>query len=370
QQYLGVTLGVDGALEDTPAADTAAARGRIGISLEALRQRLEAEPGIAGVTFVDELPGNHHVYRRIEVGSLPGNPSSVVATASIDPSYFDVLQAPMIAGRGFTSADLSPNVHVMVVDQAFVDIVMAGRNPIGHRVRMRSRQMPDSIADRQPWYEIVGLVKELGMSAMAMPQRTAGVYMPARPGSQGVLNMIVHGRGDPLTRAPRVRELAMAVDPALKVEQITRLDLLSAPQLWLTGLWTRIIIGLTAVALLLSLSGIYAVLAYTVARRTREIGVRVALGSSARGVITAIFRRPLTQVTLGVIGGIVLIAVAAIGVQNTEQFAGTDIGGLTAGDALVLAGYAILMLGVCMLACVVPTVRALRVQPTEALRAE
>ena len=368
EEYLGVTLGVDSALGETVAPEGGAALGtRISSSLEALRQRLEAEPGVAGVTFVDAFPGEDHVYRRLEV-SLPGNPSSLVVTASVDPSYFAVLQAPVIAGRGFTSSDLSPDVHVVIVDQAFADSVMGGRNPIGHRVRMRSWQMPDSIAARQPWYEIVGLVKDLGMSPIAMPQRHAGVYMPAVPGSQGALNMIMRGRGDPLSIAPRVPELAMAVDPSLRVEQAMRLDQLTTSAGWLLGLWTRIIIGLTGVALLLSLAGIYAVLSYTVARRTREIGVRVALGASARRVLTSIFKRPLTQVAAGVIAGSILIAVASLGIRNTTHFSGTMPPGLTAGDIALLVGYAILMLGVCALACVVPTARALRVQPTQALR--
>jgi ABC-type antimicrobial peptide transport system permease subunit len=193
--------------------------------------------------------------------------------------------------------------------------------------------------------------------------------MPFVPGSLGALNMIVHTRGEPLTIAPRVRELATAVDPALRVDQVTPLDELATPFLWFLGLWQKIIIGLTAVALLLSLAGIYAVLSYTVARRTREIGVRVALGASARGVITSIFRRPLIQVTLGVMAGIVLIVLGSIGMRNSTEFKGTG-GGLSFEEVALLAGYAVLMLGVCMLACVVPTLRALRVQPTEALRAE
>jgi ABC-type antimicrobial peptide transport system permease subunit len=208
------------------------------------------------------------------------------------------------------------------------------------------------------------------MSAMAMPQRYAGLYIPTTPGSHGALKMIVRGRGDPLPIAPRVRELAMTVDPMIEVRQMLPLDEMTTSLLWLLGLWTRIIMGLAAVAILLSLSGIYAVLSYTVARRTREIGVRVALGSSARRVITSIFRRPLTQVTVGVIAGSVLIAVASIGVGNTTQFSGTGIGGFEFGDIAILVAYAILMLGVCALACVVPTVRVLRVQPTEALRVD
>jgi hypothetical protein len=276
----------------------------------------------------------------------------------------------VLAGRAFTSADLSPNVRVVIVDRGFVDLVMPGRNPIGHRVRISAGQVADSNAAQLPWYEIVGVVKELGMASPAMPHREAGVYLPSVPGSQGSLNMVVHGRGDPLAIAPRVRELATAVDPALGVEQMTRLDQVTTPLLWFLGLWMRIIIGLTAVALLLSLAGIYAVLSYIVARRTREIGVRVALGASARRVITSIFKRPLTQVTLGVIAGIVLISVAAIAIQHTSQFRVAEPRGLTFGEIALLTGYAILMLGVCMLACVVPTLRALRVQPTEALRAE
>jgi hypothetical protein len=293
-----------------------------------------------------------------------------VRTARIPTSYFDVLKAPMIAGRPFVSADLSADARVVVVDQGFVDRVMGGRNPIGHRVRMSAGQTPDSNAAQGPWYEIVGLVKGLGMSQVDARRRPAGVYLPFVPGDQGTLGIIVQGPGDPLSLAPRVRALATAVDPALRVEQMTRLDQVADDQLWFLTLWMRIIIALTAVALLLSLSGIYAVLSYIVARRTREIGVRVALGASAPRVIASIFRRPLTQVTLGVIGGGVLIVVAAVAVQHTQEFAAIKPRGLTFGELARLIGHTGLILGVCMLACVVPTRRALRVHPTEALRAE
>ena len=370
EEYLGVTLGIESP-EQTPTPETRAALAeRLTTSLDALRQRLEAEPGVTGVTFVDALPRDWHPYRRVEVLSVPETTTAWVATAAIDPSYFDVLETPMISGRAFTDADISSDAHVVIVDQGFADLVMAGRNPVGHHVRFVSGQASDSAAVQQPAYEIVGLVKELGMANAATAQRPAGLYVPAIPGSLGALNMIVHGRGDPLVLAPRVRALATAVDPAIRVEQVTRLDEVTTAMLWFLGLWMRIILALTAVALLLSLAGIYAVLSYIVARRTREIGVRVALGASARRVITSIFRRPLIQVTLGVIAGSGLIALAAIGIQNTEQFQGTETGGLTPGDVALLIGYAVLMFGVCMTACVVPTLRALRVQPTEAMRAE
>ena len=175
-----------------------------------------------------------------------------------------------------------------------------------------------------------------------------------------------------MVRAPWLPGTAGRYTPASRWG-IAALDMPSSfttPTLWILRLWTKVIIGLTAVALVLSLAGIYAVLSYIVARRTREIGVRVALGASARRVITSVFRRPLTQVTFGVIAGIVLIVLAATAAGKSTQFRGTGVGVLTLGDVVLLVGYAILMIGVCTLACIVPTVRALRVQPTVALREE
>ena len=206
------------------------------------------------------------------------------------------------------------------------------------------------------------------MGSMGRRSRTPGLYLPATPGTEGAL--LVRGRGDPLTVAPRIRELATSVDPTLRIDAMTRLDHTKKPQLWFLLLWMRMTGGLTAVALLLSLGGIYAVLSYTVARRTREIGVRVALGASAQRVIRSIFRKPLTQVAMGVVAGACLIVLGTIGAQNTTEFAAFKGRGLTVGEIVLVIGYAVVMLGVCLTACVVPTIRALRVQPTEALRAE
>ncbi|HYC52566.1 MAG TPA: ABC transporter permease [Gemmatimonadaceae bacterium] len=372
-EYLGVTLDIDAPPDETLTADIRAALdGQFRRSLGVLRQRLQAEPGVAGVTFVDRLPGESHIVRQGEVVSLPGSAPKWVSTAAIDPSYFTVLRSEVVSGRAFNESDLSPDVRVAIVDEGFVERLMPGQNPIGHRVRLTSGEKGDTTAAQQPLYEIVGLVKDLGVGKASQTRRPAGLYLPTTPGSMGALGLIVHARGDPLTLAPRVREVATRVDPALRIEQMTRLDQMETSQIWFFGLWMKVIFGLTAVALLLSLAGIYAILSYTVARRTREIGVRVALGASAGMVITSIFRSPLTQVVLGVTAGSVLIATGWVALQRLypTRFAALQYGGLTLEGLALLAGYAILMFGVCMLACVVPTARALRVQPTEALRAE
>jgi putative ABC transport system permease protein len=371
QEYLGVKVAIDGPSADTMTPEMMAAlSARFSTSMETLRQRLEAEPGVAGVTFVTALPHDYHAERRLSVESLPDSALFWVSTAQVDPGYFNVLQAPIIQGRAFTSGDLSPDARVVIVDRGFADLVMPGRNVIGQRVKISTTSQVDSNWAELPWYEIVGVVKELGMTTALERSRAAGVYRPIVPGTRTTLSILVRGRGDPLAIGPRVRDLAAAVDPALRIEQVTRLDQMITPLLWFLGLWQKIIMGMTAVALLLSLSGIYAVLSFIVARRTREVGVRVALGASARRVVTSLFRRPMIHVSLGVVAGTILIAVAAIGVQHTEEFAGITPRGLTGGEIATLVGYGIVMLGVCALACIVPALRALRVQPMEALRAE
>jgi ABC-type lipoprotein release transport system permease subunit len=159
------------------------------------------------------------------------------------------------------------------------------------------------------------------------------------------------------------------VDPTLLLSEFQRMDQVTSGYLWILGMLLRMTLGVTGVALLLSLASIYAVLAFTVARRTREIGVRVALGANRRRVLTSIFRRPLTQVCLGVAAGATLIAVGELALSRTTQFSNWP-SGLSAGQVALLVAYTAFMLGVCLLACVVPTRRALRVEPMVAMRAE
>ena len=381
EQYLAAAFEMDVPPASGANADTTreAEQARFAAALETLRDRMRAEPGVLGVTFVDRLPRDEHPEGRIELEeSAAGSTGAVraveypgeVTLAGIDASYFDVLGAPILAGRGFQGADFAPEARAVIVDHGFVDQVLQGRNAVGRRFRFvesRSRNA-DGAAESRPWYQIVGVVRELGMGTPTRGGRAAGIYLPASPGRYGPTNMMVHVRGDPMTMGPRVRALAAAVDPALRVANVQRVDDVLGPLLWIIGLWLRITVGLTAVALLLSLAGIYAVLSFTVARRTREIGVRVALGASRRRVIVAIFRRPLIQVGLGVLAGGVLIAVAGVAIAGGDGAMFESDGPPV--NLPLLVPYVLLMMGVCLLACIVPTRRALSVEPTEAMRAE
>jgi ABC-type antimicrobial peptide transport system permease subunit len=182
--------------------------------------------------------------------------------------------------------------------------------------------------------------------------------------------MVLHVRGDPMSLAPQVRALATAVDPTLRLSEFQRVDKVTDSLVWVVKLWLRLTVLLTAIALLLSLAGIYAVMSFTVSKRTREIGIRVALGAPVRRVLASIFRRPLTQVTAGVIVGAALAGAFLVFMTSCQDGVCDDVTVVTAPRVALLVLYALLILGVCLLACVVPTRRALAVQPTEALRAE
>lgn len=208
------------------------------------------------------------------------------------------------------------------------------------------------------------------MGAPYQRGRAAGVYMPAAPGQQGPTNMLVHYRGDPLSFIPQLRAVATSVDPTLRLSKLQRMDQVSDGLLWIVRLWFRMTMMLTAIALLLSLAGIYAVMSFTVSRRTREIGIRVALGANARRVVVSIFRRPLTQVGVGVVSGAVLAGAFLVFMVSCQDGVCDDSTVVTPARVALLLLYAAVILCVCLLACVVPTRRALGVEPVEALRAE
>ena len=376
EQYLSLKLDAD-----LPSArsreDTSAQLVRLASRFETLRQRVAAEPGVTGVTFVDHLPRDEHPGAFVELdGSLGSSDTRyLVSLAGIDPSYFDVLETPILAGRAFHAGDVAAGSQVVIVDKGFVDQVMRGANPIGRRVRFSRRPRNGEVVTPQPWMEIVGVAKELGMASSVTRERPSGVYQPLSTAREPAINMIVHvAKGDPLSFARRVRALANEVDARVRLSDFQRLDKVADPMLWIIGMWLRITSVLTGIALLLSLAGIYAVLSFTVARRTREIGVRVALGASRRRVVTAIFRRPLIQVGAGVVAGGVLVGLITVvlSARPDSGSAGLAVAAraFTLGQAGQIAAFAILMMGVCLLACIVPTRRALGIEPTEALREE
>ena len=197
----------------------------------------------------------------------------------------------------------------------------------------------------------------MGM-AMEPSPKTAGVYLPI--GLREVVSVMIAARvsGDMTASTNALRSIVAKADPALRVSEVQPLSLVTANELRTITYVVRALSLVSLAALILALSGIYAVMSFAVSRRTREIGIRVALGSKPSRVVLAILRRPLLQVTAGIVFGGVLTFVIARLIETKLGF------------SPVLIGYLLVMLSVCLLACAVPARRALNVDPIAALRAE
>jgi hypothetical protein len=356
--------------DDGVRLDSAAFSQRYGAAVLELKRRLATEPAVAAVTFGDRLPLMYHPHRLIELdagGSGPPHrmwpgPGYRVSSAAVDPAMFETFGARVVDGRNFAASDIGSEQRVILVNRSFVQQVLGGHNPLGRRVRhLRFEEGDESILEeheRGPWYEIVGVVDDLG-NAEANDPKAAGFYHPAAPADAYPAQVALHLRGDAEGYAARLRQVAAAIEPSLRVYEPMVMSDLNNDSLRLLGFWFRMILLVCGVALVLSLAGIYAVMAFTVARRTREIGVRVALGGKASSILLTIFRRPLIQVSLGLAAGTGMVIL----------FTAMGTGGVPALRHLgIIAAYSTLMLVVCTLACIVPTRRALSVQPLEALR--
>ncbi len=337
---------------------------RLEARFRALADRLRQDPGVLDVTYADQMPQlTTSNWRAIKMDSGPAAEQREgcvgcydAKVVSVDPRFFDVVGAPVIRGRALTTADAEQRTRVVLVNEGFVDQVLGGSNPIGRRFRFSSTREPTA----ESWYEIVGVVPDLGVSDNGTNYGRTRIYQTTLPREMGPLRVAIHVRGDPQRFTVRLRELAQATDPALRVIDPKPLPRLGDPDS--QGMWFffELLVSFTGVTLMLSLAGVYAVTAFAVAKRTREIGVRVALGAQPLQVLTTVFKRPLVQVALGIGVG----AILGFGLANDDlSEVHLDALGMT-------AVYALSTILCCALACIVPTRRALRIQPTEALKDE
>jgi putative ABC transport system permease protein len=366
EAFLTATLEVDRLEGVAASGDTVPAvrAARLEARYRALADRLRQEPGVLDVTYADQMPqlteGRYFI--KMDPGPAAGRSEGCaegyycVAVVSVDPRFFDVVGAPVIRGRALTTADAEQRTRAVLVNETFVEDVLGSRNPIGRRFRFWSTGEPTA----ESWYEIVGVVPDLSVSAEGTSYTRTRIYQARLPREAAPLRVAVHVRGDPQRFTVRLRELAQAVDPALRVIDPKPLPLLVDPDSAGMRYGFALLLGLTGVTLMLSLAGVYAVTAFAVARRTREIGVRVALGARPLHILTIVFKRPLVQMASGIGTG----AILGFGLANDDlSKVHLDVLGSTAVFVLVT-------ILCCALACIVPTRRALRIQPTEALRDE
>jgi putative ABC transport system permease protein len=346
---------------------------RFEAAVRRVREDLAATPGIARVALADRLPlmwnGNHMI--DLDPGGEGASPERSrgptdttlaggyrVSSAAVEPEFFTAFDAAPVAGRLLTQADAGEVARVAVVNESFVRNVFGGRNAIGRRLKYLWSSSGGQRPPQQQWIEIVGVVRDLGMSSGPAEPLEAGVYLPLNLQALSSVRIAGVVAGDMTAATNALRATVAKADAALRLGDVQPLAAVTARGVKVINYVVAAIGMVSVAALVLALSGLYAVMSFAVSRRTREIGIRVALGSPRSRVVVTILRRPLMQLTLGsVFGALLTVAVSRL----MELPVGFSLGLIAVGP---------IIFAVCLLACIVPARRAMRVDPIAALRAE
>ena len=322
---------------------------------EQVRRAAAAIPGARVAFLADRLPGDEHFMASIELE----NDADVLAAgvrvpiAVVSPEIFEAFDVTILAGRNFGPADGVESEPVAVVNAAFARRFFPGRRAIGERFRGQSGDTAP------PWIRIVGVAGNLRMLPGA--KEAAGYYIPASQHRSNNIMLAIRVVGDPLLLSNAVREAVERVDSRIDVSGFQTHARRGEDNLAAFGMMGLTLSALGGTALLLSLSGLYAVIAFSVTQRTHEIGIRLALGAGNREVLGLILRRGLVQIGAGLTLG------SALGWGLLRMMQLVPIGIASSGTPLLLgAGAAMLAAG--LTACLFPARKALRIQPLRALR--
>jgi len=339
-------------------ANAAQFRLRTAQNHEELRDRLAADPSVRRVAMGRHLPGVGFADRPMILdgtGATDEAPNGWVATGQVHFDYFRDLGIQVLQGRGFTAADTEGVHHpAVVVNDQFVERVLGGGSALGRRLRY-----PVGPGGTEQWFEIVGVVETYGTN-INNPGRSEALYHPLGSADHP-MRYIIEVADNPATFIPTLRTIAADVDPEAVIQNAQPLaDLVALSRLEQRA-GTILVFVLSGVGMVLAATGLYALMSFTVSQRTREIGIRTALGARAGSVVMTIAKRALLQLTSGVALGCVFGWWIVAQVTNDTEFAVESIPGLIAGVAAAVIVFS-------ALACLSPTLRGLRIQPTEALK--
>jgi predicted permease len=332
------------------------ARGDQSQFFERLRDRLASRPGIVSVSWADVVPlyftGNPWDDVQVE-GYVPAPGESMKIMRNIvGPGYLDLMRIPLVEGRDFTGHDDENAPPVMIVNQTFARHFFGDRTAIGHRVRSVDR-----------WFTIAGVARD---SKYVRPNEAATPYFYAlsrQAHSSPTGALFVRTTGEPERAVAAVRSAVNSIDPGVGIFDAMPLTESIGAALFGQKTAAVMLAVLGVVALLLAATGLYSVMAYSVAQRTREIGLRMALGARPAEVLALVMRRGLRLTLFGVVIGVV----AALAVT---RLAGSLLVHVSATDPPVFAAATLFLAAVALAANYLPARRATRIDPNEALRCE
>ncbi len=326
-----------------------------------LEERLAALPGVSAVSATSQLPFAEGIYGSVFV--IEGRPDPATrggdwpladAAPVVGADFLRTLGIPLLRGRGFTDADREGAPGVVLVSEALARRHWPGEDPIGGRIRFPGAG--------EEWRAVVGVVGDVKWERLTEEGRSA-LYTPLAQGRTGPMRVVAKTTGDPRTLAASLRGIVAALDPQTPVSDVRTVDQRISSSVERPRFAMLLLAAFAGVALLLGAVGIYGVIAYTVGQRTREIGVRMALGARSGDVLRLVLAQGAGLALAGVALG-VGIALAVTQALRSLLF------GVGAADPLTFALVPLLLVGVALLASWIPARRAARVDPMVALRSD
>ncbi len=328
-----------------------------------LIEKLKALPGAEGASATSGLPasGNLQGYRFVVEGKpVAAGQEEFAVARRIDPGYLSVMKIPLLRGRPFTNADKTDAAPVVLVNHAWVKRFLgSGEDPLGKRVRF-------DLAPEEPYREIVGVVGDVAEGSMGTPA-PATIYIPVdqESGYTTYLNYVIRTSGDPALLVSEARGAVRSLNPELALVQPQSMEdfLNRSPAVFLRRYPFYLIGSFALLALVLAIIGLYGLISYSVAQRTREIGIRMALGAQPDDILKLTMRQGVIASFWGVGIGLLVGLLAAHATASVLY-------GVKPGDWLTYASVAFILLVVALTASYIPARRATKVDPIVALRNE
>jgi putative ABC transport system permease protein len=316
---------------------------------------LEALPGVRGVAISDDFPvqgTDTSDYPEIEGRGPAPDQRILTGFHAINPHYFETMGVRMLAGRAFDSRDDLNATRVVIVNEAFAARAWPSESALGKRLRFGQAN--------QPWNEVVGVVANVKHDGLHIAD-SPHCYAPHLQQPLSVLAIALRSPLEPAALLASAREAVRRIDPNLPLIEPRSMEERMEQTLVSRRLTLSLFSLFAGVAFVLAIIGLYGVMTYSVAQRRQELGIRMALGATAKDVLQLIVGHGMRLVTLG-------IALGAIGALAASRLLTTLLFRVSPVDALTFAGVALLLLSVALLACYLPARRAAKVDPLTALR--
>lgn len=323
-----------------------------------LIERIESLPGVQSAGLVSILPmswSERTVSLAVE-GRPPQRPGEEpkVGYRIVSPEHFRAMSIPVIRGRIFDDRDSADAPRVAILSPSAVKRLFGTEDPVGRRIMIGT--------DVQPAI-IVGIVRDVRHNALVTDEPQAAVYVPLPQAPRRTMSLAVRTTGDPASIAPAVRREITALDASLGASDVLTMERVVSSALSPQRVTTGMLSSLALIALILAATGIYAVMSFSVAQRTHEIGIRVALGAQRSDILGLVVGHGLRLTLIGV-------AIGLVGALALTRLLSRLLYGVSATDPPTFAVIALLLAGAALLACYIPARRATKVDPMVALRYE